>query len=213
MDTVENRGGTPDPRDAETVRLLQQRRPEGLRLLLEDYAPKVRWYLRREFGKSLNEIEVDEVINLAAHRAWRSADSYERGKGTLRAWFYMISRNCAFNVLRRESAQRRHKEVEDWESTTLKVVQLDPQKPSTAHERFIADLHSCIDKLTPLQMSIIKADLGSGDVANASELAKEHSTTKNSIYASRSMARRTLKRELLKLGHSLGDSPRSPLER
>ncbi len=41
MDTVENRGGTPDPRDAETVRLLQQRRPEGLRLLLESYAPKM----------------------------------------------------------------------------------------------------------------------------------------------------------------------------
>lgn len=210
MNTVENRSGAPE-RDAETVRLLQARRPEGLRLLLESCAPKVRWILRREFGATLNEMEVDEVINLAAHQAWRAAESFELGKGTIRSWFYTISRNCAIKVIRREIRQRRHKEVEDWDGTALKIVQIDPVRPSVAHQKFIDDLRLCIDRLTPLQMSIIKADLSSGDIANAGELAKEHKTTKNSIYASRSLARKALKRELIRLGHSLGDSP-SPSE-
>ncbi len=204
---AENRDSSVELRDGETVRLLRQRRPEGLRQVLANYGPKVRWYLRREFGRSLNEIEIDEVINLAAHKVWRSSATYDENKGTLRAWFYVISRNCALTVLRRESRERAHAEVEDWDRTTLLAVQPSKNRPTTLHSKFINDLRDCIGKLAPLQMSIIKADLCSGDVADAGELAKTHSTTKNSIYASRSIARKTLKRELIKLGHSPGDQP------
>ena len=205
METVENRGGTPDQRDAETVRLLQQRRPEGLRLLLESYAGKVRWFLRREFGKSFRDMEVEEVINLAAHRAWRRADTFDESRGTLRAWFYVIARNSAVEILRREERRQRPKSVEDWDRATLRVVKPDPEARSGVSDTFLEDLRACIDKLTPTQMSIIKADLRSGDLADANELAKSLKTTRNSIYASRSIARKTLRRELIKLGHSLGD--------
>ena len=53
-------------------------------------------------------------------------------------------------------------------------------------------------------MSIIKADLRTGNVADAGELAETLKTTKNSIYASRSIARKKLKQQLIELGHSLG---------
>ncbi len=56
-------------RDRETVRLLKNRRPDGLHQVLTNYGPKVRWYLRKEFRGTLNEPEIDEAINLAAHRA------------------------------------------------------------------------------------------------------------------------------------------------
>ncbi len=209
---AENPEGPTALRDRETVRLLKNRRPEGLHQVLTNYGPKVRWYLRKEFCGTLNEPEIDEAINLAAHRVWRWSKDYDEGKGTLRAWFYMISRSCALSVLRRESRQRRATEVEDWDHTTVLIAQPRREAPSPIHRKFIEDLRFCIDKLAPLQMSIIKADLRTGDVADAGELAKTHRTTKNSIYASRSIARKRLKKELIKLGHSPGEGtpPVSP---
>lgn len=209
---AENREGPTAQRDRETVRLLKNRRPEGLHQVLTNYGPKVRWYLRKEFRGTLDEPEIDEAINLAAHRVWRWATDYDETKGTLRAWFYMISRSCALSVLRRESRQRRAQKVEDWDHTTVLIAQPSREAPSPTHRKFIEDLRFCIDKLAPLQMSIIKADLRTGDVADAGELAKTHRTTKNSIYASRSIARKRLKKELIKLGHSPGGgrSPVSP---
>lgn len=209
---AENPEGPRLQRDRETVRLLKNRRPEGLHQVLTNYGPKVRWYLRKEFRGTLNEHDIDEAINLAAHRVWRWSTNYDESKGTLRAWFYMISRSCALSVLRRESRQRRATQVQDWDHTTVLIARPRAVAPSPTQCRFIEDLRLCIDKLAPLQMSIIKADLRSGDVADAGELAKTHCTTKNSIYASRSIARKRLKRELIKLGHSSGEglSPVSP---
>ena len=202
---MENRNSPMALRDSETIRLLKQRQPEGLRQVLTDYGAKVRWYLRKEFRGTLNEPEIDEAINLAAHRVWRWSADYDEGKGTLRAWFYMISRSCALSVLRRETRQGRHTQVEDWDRTTVLIAQPRAEPPSPTHRKFIEDLRCCIDKLAPLQMSIIKADLLTGEVADAGELAKTHRTTKNSIYASRSIARKRLKREMIKLGHSPGE--------
>ncbi len=202
---TENPEGATALRDRETVRLLKDRRPEGLHQVLTNYGPKVRWYLRKEFCGTLNEPEIDEAINLAAHRVWRWSADYDESKGTLRAWFYMISRSCALSVLRREIRQGRHTQVEDWDRTTVLIAQPRAEPPSPTHRKFIEDLRCCIDKLAPLQMSIIKADLRSGEVADAGELARTHHTTKNSIYASRSIARKRLKREMIKLGHAPGE--------
>ena len=201
---MENRNSPMALRDSDTVRLLKQRKPEGLRQVLTDYGAKVRWYLRKEFRGTLNEPEIDEAINLAAHRVWRWSADYDESKGTLRAWFYMISRSCALSVLRREIRQGRHTQVEGWDRTTVLIPQPSAEPPSPTHSKFIEDLRFCIGKLAPLQMSIIKADLRSGEVADAGDLAKTHRTTKNSIYASRSIARKSLKREMIKLGHSPG---------
>ena len=178
-----------------------------MRQLLESYGAQLRWFLHKEFGRCLNELEIDEVINLAAHQIWRSSASYDKTRGTLRAWFYMISRTCALTVLRRERRERRLAKVEDdWDRTAILAVKSNHDEPTEKHRKFIEDLRFCIGKLGPLQMSIIQADLRSGAVADAGELAKTFRTTKNSIYASRSIARKTLKRELIKLGHSAGDS-------
>ena len=68
--------------------------------------------------------------------------------------------------------------------------------------RFLKRLRSCIEKLPPKQRSIIRADLQSGDVADAGDLADSLKTSKNSIYASRSIARKSLKRCLVKSGES-----------
>ena len=66
---------------------------------------------------------------------------------------------------------------------------------------FLESLRTCISRLPPKQRTIIEADLRSGDVAEAGQLAQDLSTTKNSIYASRSIARKTLRKALGELGY------------
>jgi hypothetical protein len=51
-----------------------------------------------------------------------------------------------------------------------------------------------------MQQQVIQADLRSGDVANAAELALEFKTSTNSIYVSRSNARKALKKGLEAMG-------------
>ncbi len=57
-----------------------------------------------------------------------------------------------------------------------------------------------------LQRQIILADLQSNNVAEAGELARMFKTSKNSIYVSRSNARKSLKRAMQSLGFFGGDS-------
>ena len=78
----------------------------------------------------------------------------------------------------------------------------EPPPPPT----FVAALQQCIRKLPRLQRGIIEADLRSGDVANATELARRYRTSVNSIYVSRSNARKALRRGLQELGFEDGDS-------
>jgi RNA polymerase sigma factor (sigma-70 family) len=194
-----------DERDAHTVRLLRARDPEALTRLLTDHAPRVSWLLRREF-RMLGEAEVDEALNAATLNAWSGATGYDESRGTLRAWFYVIARNAALGILRRELRERRGRvngapELNDFAAP----VGVEVEGSSETQQSFVDDLHRCVSALPALQRSIIEADLRVGDVAEAAELAREYGTSKNSIYVSRSMARKTLRRCLLARGHRIGE--------
>ena len=194
-----------DERDAHTVRLLRARDPEALTRLLTDHAPRASWLLRREF-RMLGEAEVDEALNAAALNAWSGASGYDESRGTLRAWFYVIARNAALGIVRRELRERRGRvggatEMSEFAAPTGE----EAEAASASQQTFVDDLHQCVSALPTLQRSIIEADLRVGDVAEAAELAREYGTSKNSIYVSRSMARKTLRRCLLARGHRLGE--------
>jgi RNA polymerase sigma factor (sigma-70 family) len=193
--------------DAEIVRLLRARETAGLRRLLAVHGPRVRTCVRKMLG-DLSETEMDDVVNKAAYQAWRFADSYDPKKGTLRAWFLVIARNAGRGLLREQA--RRGFEVRGEGFDEVAATPND-EIPSVPPEAFLKAVHECIDELPNLQRSIIQADLRSGDVANADELARTLQTTKNSIYVSRSLARRTLRRKLLAQGYVPGDGRSQPL--
>jgi RNA polymerase sigma factor (sigma-70 family) len=193
--------------DAEIVRLLRERETAGLRRLLAVHGPGVRTCVRKMLG-DLSESEMDDVVNKAAFHAWRSADSYDPKKGTLRAWFLVIARNAGRGILREQ--QRRGFEVRGEGFDEVAAAPSD-ELPSTPPPAFVRAVHECIEELPRLQRSIIEADLRCGDVANADELARTLQTTKNSIYVSRSLARRTLRRKLLAQGYVPGDGRSQPL--
>lgn len=189
----------PEERDPIILQQMQAGDPEGLRLLLTRHGPRAKWWLRKEFRK-LSEEEVEDAINTAAHAAWTKANSFDPSRGSVRAWFYVIARNAAVAIVRQKLRDERGIEGVDLDTASLRVVPTTTEASNRAPD-FVVDLRQCIRGLPKLQRGIIEADLRAGDVASAAELAKSFRTSKNSIYVSRSIARKSLKLCLNGRGH------------
>ena len=197
--------------DAEIVRLLGARHDTGLRMLLERYGPITLSALRKSLGNSLDNAELDEAMSTASYNAWRAISTYDSSKGTLRAWFFVIARNAGRAILR--DRQRRQ-----WEprgdamalmaSAATEVAGSEPTA-NEPHSAFLVALRQCIAKLPRIQRCVIEADLKTGDVADAAQLASDLNTSKNSIYVSRNTARKTLRRTLDEMGFGLGATDES----
>jgi len=187
--------------DTTILRLLRERDSQGLRMLLARHGDNVRDGIRKALGTMLAINEVDEAMNTAAYQAWRSVDTYDPAKGTLRAWFFVIARNAGREIMRKR--QKRGFEVRGEEIERMAAADATSAE-ETKDSPFLTALRECIDALPRMQKHIIQADLGSGDVADAGELAKALKTSKNSIYVSRSTARKTLRRALLERGFEAG---------
>lgn len=190
-----------ETRDAETLERLVRRDPEGLRRLLEDYGGAVTWWLRREFGRSLGESEIDEALYLAAERAWRHIDTYDPERASLRAWFYGVARHAALHVLRRERRQRHESLSHEPVSVEELLEPAGEARLGAPDRRFLEDLRTCLERLSPMQRRVVEADLEAGGQADTKRLADELRTTRNSVYVSRSNARRALRDCMTGKGH------------
>lgn len=191
--------------DAEIVRLLRERQSIGLRTLLTRYGAITQSAVKKAFKNSLDDAEVDEAMSTASYNAWRAISTFEHGKGTLRAWFFVIARNAGRAILR--DRQRRQWQPRG-DAMALMVAPVpqdadDDSAPNAKQSSFLTALRSCIELLPRLQRCVIEADLKTGDVADAGQLARDLNTSKNSIYVSRSTARKTLSRTLGELGFGL----------
>jgi RNA polymerase sigma factor (sigma-70 family) len=192
--------------DDDTIRsLLASRQPDGLQLLLNRYGASVRWWLRREYGQALSDAELDETLNLAAFAVWRSFKTFDPKRGTLRAWFYVIARRSAIGVLRRELKARAGPlpdEVDSSVRSRFKRRTEAANPPDEDRARFLEALRDCVRSLARQQRTVIEADMQSEDVADTVALAEAMGTTTNSVYASRSMGRKSLRKCLKTKGHS-----------
>lgn len=200
----------PDP-DDEIVRLIRDRQDVGLRTLLERYGSVTRRALRKSLGNALDDAEIDEAMSTASYNAWRAIDTYEPGRGTLRAWFFVIARNAGRAILRNRQGRQ-------WEPRSDAIAHAAAASQPSSHDKtesnarqsaFLAALRLSIERLPRLQRSVIEADLRTGDVADAEQLATELKTSKNSIYVSRSSARKNLRKSLGELGFDYGEGQRS----
>lgn len=205
------------------VALLKSRNSRGLQLLLDKYAGRARDGLRREFGSYLAAADIDEAVNQAAFQSWRRVETFDADRGKLGTWFYVIARNAAVDVLKRDCLRRHHRVFDGVDfaglglekavalglgsaSTAAAAGQTEDAGPSERQTEYVECLRSCIQELPPLQREIIRADLLTGDVAAAGELARLFDTTRNSIYVSRSAARKKLKIAMQRRGFFGGEA-------
>lgn len=194
----------PPDRDAVTARLLAADDPEGLRRLLVDHGGRVRRVLQKEFENVLDASEIDDAVSQASLRVWRRGRAYDAGRGTLRAWFCVIARNCATRILTTKRSHSALSFVADLDSRP-QLQDTTQDAESQARQRFLDDLYRCIDGLPALQRSVVLADLAAGGTAATEDLIDELKTTANSIYVSRTNARKTLRAALIARGHVFGD--------
>jgi DNA-directed RNA polymerase specialized sigma24 family protein len=185
--------------DTEIVRLLKAKNSKGLQLLLQKHAGRARFQLRQEFGGRMDCTELDGVINHAAYQAWSRVETFDANRGELGAWFFVIARNYSRTVCKQDQHRAHGLEGMD-PGASLHSGPAEGVEPSSQPDRFALGLRECIAQLPRMQQQVIQADLRSGDVANAAELAAEFKTSTNSIYVSRSNARKALKKGLEAMG-------------
>lgn len=186
--------------DSEVVAKLRAGTEDGVRQLLRDYGPKVMWLLKNRFGYILPDPDLEAVLNEATFKVFKSIRMYDASKGSLGAWYWRIAANTARDLLRDQMAHVRLglQSEPHWQDRPPAGL-ADDESPGLA--RTLKDLHEAIARLPDLQRKVIKADLESGDIADAKCLAKKHSTTEASIYMSRSKARESLRLAMIRRGH------------
>ena len=188
-----------------TASLLAAADPEGVRRLLSDHGGRVRWTLRRDFDKVLDDLEIDDALSQASHRIWRSGHRVDLERGSLRAWFYVIARNCALRLLESKRGPRALRYVDDLDTLSASQASGSAAEPNEAgagpRDDFARALHACIAKLPSQQQAVIRADLAAGGVADTAWLVQQLGTTANALYVARANARKTLRKELAKLGY------------
>jgi len=188
--------------DAEIARLLREQDGYGLQLLLTRHGARVRAGLRKSFGAALNDTEIDDAMSRASYQVWRSASAFDAERGSLGAWFFVIARNSGLELIR---GRQRHREQlrPDLENVAGAANgAASPEPRSAAANDYLCAVHECIAQLPRLQRAILEADLRAGDTADAGDLAATLQTTRNTVYVSRSTARKALRKMLMARGHA-----------
>jgi RNA polymerase sigma-70 factor (ECF subfamily) len=182
-------------RDAATLALLRASHPDGLRHLLQDHGGVVLAKLRRVFQRVLDAAEIEETLGEAMVRVWQSP-RHDPAVGTLRAWLFVIARNCALRRLR----QRRLAPVPvDEFLDVLAWLDASPTHQERLHR--IADFQGCLTLLPRLPRAVVQADLDADGTAATAELAAELGVTVEAIYRARARGRAELRTMMQRLGH------------
>ena len=134
-------------------------------------------------------------------RIWRSGQSVDLNRGTLRAWFYVIARNCALRILETKRGPRALRFVDNLDALIAKPLEGGKCEPDPRREEFVRALHACIAKLPSQQRAVILADLAAGGMAETAHLVSQLETTANSIYVARASGRKALRVALTALGY------------
>jgi RNA polymerase sigma factor (sigma-70 family) len=183
--------------DDQTLALLSAGDPEGMLRLLTHHGAVVRSYLRRKFGEVLDHSRIDEVMSLAAVRAWQAAPRFDATKAGLRSWFAVIARNCALNLIAVQE-QDLHIPTADFDSLVEGIAN---EATEVDRLRTIADVNRCIEKLPPMPRAVLRADRDAGRPTPAPVLAEQLHTTPTTIWSARMTGRRMLRRMLEQLGY------------
>lgn len=160
-------------------------------MLLREHGATVTRRLSFDFP-NFGPDEVDDALQRGLGKAWKHATSYKPEKAPLRAWFYVICRRIAVDVLA-ERAKSGGEQIEEW--ATL------PDERSGETNPVAEILREVIETLAPLQRAVIENDLADpSGVAPAERIAQEVGTTAGAVYNARKKAKRAIEKRLKRRG-------------
>ena len=175
---------------------------EALRLFIETHGRKIRGALKKKYRGVLAEPEIDEAMNWAAHKAFRSIDDYDVTRSSLRAWFYVIACRVAQDILKGENRNRHQRLDFDpfGERPASDPGRADGHAGSASNQE--RALHEAIEKvLTPGEHDVVLDDLAADGEADAARLAAKMGSTVGSVHALRSKARSKIRKYMIEQGH------------
>lgn len=181
--------------DDEIIIELIDHKEDGLRKLLKKYGHIVSGYLMKKYGRVISDADIDAILYEAAFKTFQSISTYDDRKGKISTWFTRIAVNAAIDFLRQEKRSHNINLPSELQSGIV------PTPISPERQKVLSDMKKIIEKLPPMQRTIIEADLAAGGTASAEFLANKFGNTQNSIFVSRNKAHKKIKEELESLGH------------
>lgn len=183
--------------------LLIEGKEEALFQLLEAFAPKIKGILLSKLRGILTEADVDDVLLIAAQKAFDAAGDFDERKRSLGGWFYRIAFRAAIDRLRRLGGKPTGTLDGDYPAPADSNHQAESQLDDGTRN----DLIECVERLGELQRKIIEADLLAGGPVDAETLSRKLGIPKQHVYSYREKAHRALEKSMTKRGHT-GDTIR-----
>lgn len=80
--------------DSELIRLLREKKPEGIDALLKNYGPLMKYIIEPILS---DYREREECLSDVTYRIWDKIGTYDERKGNFNTWISAITRNAAYN--------------------------------------------------------------------------------------------------------------------
>jgi DNA-directed RNA polymerase specialized sigma24 family protein len=185
-----------DSDDLLITRIAVDRDERALSFLMTRHNPKLKGHLLKKFRTTLREPEMDLAIQRAFMKIWRGADHFDSTKGAAEGWLTRITQNEAISIHRHEK-HRRGVSLNDYEP---------PIDPANDCEGEVGELGSTDawrvqqlediieNHLKGLEQAVARTDLASGGDPDIARLASLHSTSKNTVSATKCKVRKKIQR-------------------
>lgn len=188
-----------EPDDEDLAAAMMCGDAEAARTVLRMHLEPVKELMKGTYGKTVQQIHIDEAVSFAVAKMWRTAGNYDKARGTLGAWLFIMAQSRLIDILKREKRHRVRYPLLDPEYDCPVSCPTDgsdqPKDKEEAQE--LQDLKYVIEnKLQGDQKTIILADLAAGGRADGGSLAEILNTTKETVYSSRSKAHAKIRKEM-----------------
>lgn len=173
---------------------------EALRTVLRTHLEPVKELMKGTYGKTVHQLLIDEAVSFAVAKLWRTAGNYDKARGTLGAWLFIMAQSRMLDILKREKRYRlRNPSLSpEFDCAISCLTDGSDQPKDKAEAQELNELIYVIQtKLKGHQKTIILADLAAGGRADAGSLAEILNTTKEAIYVSRHKAHQKIRKEMM----------------
>jgi RNA polymerase sigma-70 factor (ECF subfamily) len=90
----------------ELTRFFLKGHPDALKVVYDTYALDIERRLASKFRGVLSPEDLEEILAAACFRLWQTRKRYDPSRATLGAWFYVLARSCALELLRGRRRQQ-----------------------------------------------------------------------------------------------------------
>lgn len=176
---------------------------DGNETLLSDAlsaSPRLQHRLGRRFSHRLQASDIEDVLNRALHRLWRTRFNFDRRRGTVEAWLFQIACSEAHNLFRtrRRSVLDRARSLDPALLDGIPDGRKEPPPVSSDPACFQEPVREALERLPAIQRRILLADCASPDgKVESRALARELNVTPSTVRVYRRRALRAMREFLL----------------